>query len=346
MALWVQKYKPTNLEELTYHHDLSERLRKLALGEEFPHLFIYGPSGAGKKTRVMALLRELFGPSVLKIRIENRVVDAGTRKLEINVVFSSYHVEISPSEAGLQDRVVVQELLKEIAQTQQVDLNAKHKFKVVVINDADMLSRDAQAGLRRTMEIYSRNIRLILLATAPSSIMGPIKSRTLLVRVAAPQELDIVKALKHVAESENIVAPAELLKRIAQSSKRNLRKALLMLEALYVQSETLTKEMPIPLPDWEQLITTTAADVARTRTVQKLAEVRGINYDLLAHCIPAPTILKSLTFALLPLVSASAGREIVQYAAEYDHRIRLGSKAIFHLEAYVARVMRILEGQS
>lgn len=112
-------------------------------------MLFYGPSGAGKKTRISCTLRQLFGPGVEKLKIDQRVfLSPSKRKLEINVVQSNYHIEITPryvmkqtrliaycsqltsfSEAGSYDRVVIQELLKEIAQTQQVDLSAKQRFK-------------------------------------------------------------------------------------------------------------------------------------------------------------------------------------------------------------------------
>lgn len=129
----------------------------------------------------------------------------------------------------------MQELLKEIAQTQQVDLSAKQRFKVVVINEADNLTRDAQAALRRTMEKYSPNLRLILLATSTSNIIAPIRSRTLLVRVAAPTEEDICSVLGTAAKREGWTDAPGLNKRIAKESGRNLRRALLMFEAIYAQ---------------------------------------------------------------------------------------------------------------
>lgn len=115
--------------------------------------------------------------------------------------------KLSCSEAGSYDRVVIQELLKEIAQTQQVDVSAKQRFKgiiysccpfqffnsclVVIINEADSLSRDAQAALRRTMEKYMANLRIILCANSTSRLIAPIKSRCLLIRVAAPNEDEV-----------------------------------------------------------------------------------------------------------------------------------------------------------
>ena len=203
---------------------------------DFPHLLVYGPSGAGKKTRIIATLKELYGPGVEKIKIDSRVFQTtSNRKLEFNIVASVYHLEITPSDVGNYDRVVVQDLLKEVAQTQQVDIAARQKFKVVVINEADHLSRDAQAALRRTMEKYSPNLRLILLANSTANIIAPIRSRTLLVRVAAPTEGEICDVLRTVGASERWDEAPGLNRRIAMESGRNLRRALLMFEAVYAQ---------------------------------------------------------------------------------------------------------------
>ena len=197
---------------------------------------IYGPSGAGKKTRIVATLRELYGSGVEKIKIDSRVFQTtSNRKLEFNIVASVYHLEITPSDVGTFDRVVIQDLLKEVAQTQQVDQSARQRFKVVIINEADHLTRDAQAALRRTMEKYSPNLRLILLANSTANIISPIRSRTLLVRVAAPTEADICKVLYRVGEQEGWSEAGGLNERIAKDSGRNLRKALLMFEAIHAQ---------------------------------------------------------------------------------------------------------------
>jgi replication factor C subunit 3/5 len=150
-------------------------------------------------------------------------------------VSSLYHLEITPSDVGNYDRVVISELLKEVAQTQQVDQGAKQRFKVVVINEADGLSRDAQAALRRTMEKYSANVRLILVANSTAGIIGPIRSRTLLVRVGAPTEAEIVKCLEKSGKKEGWGVSKGFLERVAKESGRNLRRALLMYEAAHAQ---------------------------------------------------------------------------------------------------------------
>ncbi|KHO01997.1 activator 1 38 kDa subunit [Metarhizium album ARSEF 1941] len=358
MALIVDKHRPRSLDALTYHPELSRRLQSLAQSGDFPHLLVYGPSGAGKKTRIVATLKELYGPGVEKIKIDSRVFQTtSNRKLEFNIVASVYHLEITPSDVGNYDRVVVQDLLKEVAQTQQVDQSAKQRFKVVVINEADQLTRDAQAALRRTMEKYSPNLRLILLANSTANIIAPIRSRTLLVRVAAPTHEEICSVLAVSAKKEGWEVVKGLHERIAVESGRNLRRALLMYEAVHAQKYVFLfvppptppslsprfTDTPIPPADWEALIGQMAKEIMDEHTPARILQVRAKFYDLLTHCIPPTTILKTLTFKLLALIDDGLKGEVIQWSAFYEHRIKTGTKVIFHLEAFVAKFMRILE---
>ena len=297
-----------------------------------------------------------------KIKIDARVFQTtSNRKLEFNIVASVYHLEITPSDVGNYDRVVIQDLLKEVAQTQQVDQSARQKFKVVVINEADHLTRDAQAALRRTMEKYSPNLRLILLANSTANIIAPIRSRTLLVRVAAPTHDEICSVLAISAKKEGWPVVKALHRRIAEESGRNLRRALLMYEAVHAQkyviplwsiqsprpltlgSEKVTDATPIPPPDWEALIAQIAREIMEEHTPARIMQVRSKLYDLLTHCIPPTTILKTLTFKLIPMIDDALKSEVIKWSAIYEHRIRMGTKVIFHLEAFVAKFMRILE---
>lgn len=75
----------------------------------------------------------------------------------------------------------------------------------------------------------------------------------------------------------------------------------------------------------------------------RILQVRSKLYDLLTHCIPPTTILKTLTFKLLSQIDDDLKWEVVKWSAFYEHRIRTGTKVIFHLEAFVAKFMRIFE---
>ncbi|KIM68981.1 hypothetical protein SCLCIDRAFT_1208393 [Scleroderma citrinum Foug A] len=340
MSLWVDCFRPKTLDDLHYHHDLSARLKSLATSGDFPHLLFYGPSGAGKKTRIGCTLRQLFGPGVEKLKIDQRVfISPSRRKLEINLVQSNYHIEITPSEAGNYDRVVIQDLLKEIAQTQQVDLSAKHRFKVVIINEADSLSRDAQAALRRTMEKYMSNMRIILCANTTSRLIAPIKSRCLLVRVAAPTTQEMQMVMEHVAKKLKFDLPPEASLQIAEDAAGNMRKALLVFEALKMQSPDLSGPLQIAKPDWETYCHKVADLIVQEQTPARIMEVRAKFYELLSHCIPPTIILKTVADRVVEKVDEALKADVMHWAAFYELRMRLGSKKIYHLEAWVVKVM-------
>lgn len=314
---------------------------KAALGD-FPHMLFYGPSGAGKKTRIACTLRELYGKGAEKLKIDQRVfMTPSRRKLDVNVVQSNFHIEITPSEVGNYDRVVIQELLKEIAQTQQVDLSAKQRFKVVVINEADSLSRDAQAALRRTMEKYMTNLRIILCANSTSRLIAPIKSRCLLVRVAAPTTEEMITVLRHVAKAEGFDVPDQTANNIVEDANGNLRKAVLVLEALKMQSTDLDKPIAIAKPDWETYCQKVADMILQEQSPQRVMDVRAKLYELLSHCIPPTVILKTIADRVVEQVDEALKADIMHWAAVYEVRMRIGNKKIFHLEAWVVKVMAL-----
>lgn len=78
-------------------------------------------------------------------------------------------------------------------------------------------------------------------------------------------------------------------------------------------------------------------------TPSQILVVRAKLYDLLTHCIPATTIIKTLTFKLIPKIDEALKGDVIKWSAFYEHRIKTGTKVIFHLEAFVAKFMRILE---
>eukprot|EP00277_Geminigera_cryophila_P035105 CAMPEP_0173130480 /NCGR_PEP_ID=MMETSP1102-20130122/60032_1 /TAXON_ID=49646 /ORGANISM="Geminigera sp., Strain Caron Lab Isolate" /LENGTH=146 /DNA_ID=CAMNT_0014041537 /DNA_START=60 /DNA_END=497 /DNA_ORIENTATION=+ len=101
--------------------ELTSQLRRVADKEnvqKMSHLLFYGPSGAGKKTRIMALLREIYGPGVEKLKVDVRPFKFKSSEVEVTFLSSNYHVELNPSDVGpYKDRDVAQEVIKEIAQS-------------------------------------------------------------------------------------------------------------------------------------------------------------------------------------------------------------------------------------
>jgi replication factor C subunit 3/5 len=220
--LWLDKYRPHAFSDMKFHSSLNQQLQQLASPDKvqsLPHLLFYGPSGAGKKARVGALLRAVYGPGADKVKVEMRsfkisggkVVDQGAAAdgVELAILSSSFHVEMSPSDVGpFKDRLITQAVVKEMAQSNMP--TGAVTFKIVVLNDVDELSRDAQAALRRTMEKYSSTCRFILISQNPCRVIDPLRSRCIALRVPAPAVPEIQVVLHSVASAEHVELPAAL----------------------------------------------------------------------------------------------------------------------------------------
>ena len=302
----------------------------------------YGPSGAGKKTRIMCLLRELYGPGVERLRNETMTFTTpSNRKIEVMTVSSNYHMEVNPSDAGIYDRVVVIDLIKQVAQTHQIDPNGQRDFKVIVLSEVDELTKDAQHALRRTMEKYVATCRIILSVNSTSRVIPAIRSRCLGIRVAAPNPQEMCNILQSISKRENIVLPSELAERIVDKSERNLRRAILMLEACKVQQYPFTAQQDIVELDWQVFLRETASQILTEQSPSKLEKVRDRLYELLAQGVPPDVIFQGLVKELVRNCDMSIKAKTLEYASLYEHRMQNGAKHIFHLEAFVAQFMNI-----
>lgn len=340
MSLWADKHRPKNLSTLDYHKEDAEQLKKLVNSGDVPHLLVYGPPGAGKKTRIMCILKELYGNGVEKLRIEREEFETPSKKkIEMSTIASNFHIEVNPSDAGIYDRVVIQELIKTVAQTNQLDSNIQKDFKVVVLTEVDKLTKDAQHALRRTMEKYMQTCRLILCCNSTSKVIPAVRSRCLCLRVSAPSNDQITTLIKQTCKLEGISIPQELAVRIAKKSNRNLRRALLMAEAAYVAQYPFTNDQEINEPDWELYLRETARLIVQQQNVERIINIRERLYELLCHCIPADIIFKGLLKELLSVCDGQIKPEVVQIAAEMEHKMNLGDKQIFYLEAFVIKFM-------
>ncbi|PXF47638.1 Replication factor C subunit 3 [Gracilariopsis chorda] len=338
--LWVDKHRPSTFSELSYHSVLTKNLQSLS-NTEVPHLLFYGPSGAGKRTRVHCVLRALFGQVVEKKKVVHRTLKVETKQIEVTTVASAHHIEVNPSESGNNDRLVVQELIKDMASSAPLDM--KKSLKVIVLHDVDQMSQLAQQALRRTMERYSKTCRVIMVAESITKVLEPLRSRCLGIRVALPSKSDIGVVLQSVAHKEGITLPDALVQRIAETSGRNLRRALLQFEATRVSvgALELPSDAQVMLGDWEYVCQDLAVMLTRSQTAHQLIAVRKKLQELLAHAVPGDVILRRLLEEILRIADDEICPEICRVAAKFDRNLTKGTKPIFHLEAFAARFMQI-----
>jgi len=233
----------------------------------------------------------------------------------------------------------VMQLIKEVASHPPL---GGHTFKVVVIEEAGALSTDAQAALRRTMERYMKTCRIILCTDSASKIIPPLRSRCLPLRIGAPSAMDVQQVLQKVASAEGVKLAPELAGKIAEKAGRDMRRAILLMEMVHTQAggTTLSKEANLPVEAWQTAIDKVARKILQEQSPRMAMEVRGNLYELLLACLPPDFIMKELLLRLLAEVKNDVVKQkAIAAAAHFESTMKLGSKDIFHLEAFVLRFM-------
>lgn len=279
---------------------------------------------------------------------------SGSTSVECIVFSSNYHIEVTPSEADNHDKVIVQKLIKEIAGCQQLDTKQQKTFKVIVIHEIDNLSKQAQAALRRTMETYMPFCRIIANCESLSKVIQPVRSRCLQVRVPAPSHEMIQKTLNTIANREQFKIPEELCANISHQSRRNLRRAIMMLQTVKLKNPNLSNKSYVPCPEYESYTREIAKDVISEQSPKQLRQIRGKLYELLTKGITADMIFQVLTREFLKKTQGGQKMggcmpeqikpEILRFAVMFEHRCKEGAKAIIHIEAFLARVMCLYKG--
>lgn len=252
--LWSAAFQPESLEACTIHRHATDLMGAMAsAGNKMAHLLVYGGMGGGKSTRVRGLLHALYGPKAWKRRHPStKTFDIGKSKAHTMTVYQSpFHVELDAVKLGAKDRVVVQHFIKTMAEevaTTEAPLVEEDKasttrrpFVIVVIEQANKLSMDAQQGLRRTMEVYEAHCKIVLTASTTDGIIPAILSRVAPIRVPLASDEATMQVLNEAAtaygEPDLEIHKSTFIK-IVHASQGNLKKALLAAQAAVMLERT------------------------------------------------------------------------------------------------------------
>ena len=213
--VWTEKYRPKKFEEVVGQEEVVKRVKSLTNSMNIPHLLFAGPAGTGKSTLALITVRQLFGESWRE------------NYLELN----------ASDERGID---VVRQKVKDFARTKAI---GNVPFKVIFLDEADALTREAQQALRRTMENYTSTCRFILSCNYSSKILDPIQSRCVMFRFQLLEKKDIKRRIDLITNNEGLTITPEAFDILYESSEGDCRRVINLLQATSSISPNITPDL-------------------------------------------------------------------------------------------------------
>ncbi|KAA1471274.1 P-loop containing nucleoside triphosphate hydrolase protein [Dentipellis sp. KUC8613] len=253
---WVEKYRPKTIDDVSAQEHIVAVLEKTLTSTNLPHMLFYGPPGTGKTSTILALARQLFGPDNFR-----------TRVLELN----------ASDERGIS---IVREKIKNFARqtprAQAVASDGKTypcpPYKIIILDEADSMTQDAQAALRRIMENYARITRFCLVCNYVTRIIEPLASRCSKFRFKPLDPTSATKRLEHIAAAEQVPVSPAVISALISTSSGDLRRAITYLQSAARLSAASIPPEPITPRDVQEI-----AGVVPDSVVESFARALGID---------------------------------------------------------------------
>ena len=211
---WTERYRPRSLKEVIGQRETIAKLQAYASASNITNMIFAGPAGTGKTTSALALARDIYGETW-----KNSI-------LELN----------ASDERGID---VVRGKIKDFART--IPLSGI-PFKIIFLDEADALTPEAQQALRRTMEMYSSNVRFILNANYSSRIIEPIQSRCAIFRFKPLTKDEANEMIKHIAKGEKLKINDGTITALMEVSEGDMRKVINILQSISLLKKDISEE--------------------------------------------------------------------------------------------------------
>jgi len=204
-VMWVEKYRPQKISELVNQKDILGSINSMLKNQsEIPHFLFSGSAGVGKTSAALCLSKEILGENSKEYTLELNASD----------------------ERGIN---MVRERVKKFSRF--AGLDTEIPFKMIILDEADEMTHDAQTALRRIIEDTSKICRFILIANNLSKIIAPIQSRCVVFKFTRISDKDIISQLKFIAKQEKIKTDEKGLQAICDCTSGDLRHAINILQA-------------------------------------------------------------------------------------------------------------------
>ena len=318
IEIWTEKYRPVKFEEMVGQQEIIKRVKSLVQALNIPHLMFAGPAGTGKSTLALIIVKELFGAAWRE------------NYLELN----------ASDERGID---VVRQKVKDFARTKALE---NIPFKVIFLDEADALTKEAQQALRRTMENYTNTCRFIMSCNYSSSIIDPIQSRCVVFRFKLLEKKDITEVIKKIAEKEKLTLTGDVSNTIYEASEGDCRRAINLIQATAAITTNINSEMINMISSSAKpagikvvLEYALAGDFINAR--EKMLDV------MLKESISGPDIIKAIQKEIWNLpIEPEIKVKLTEKTGEAEFRMTEGSDEFVQLQALLASFVLAGHGKS
>jgi replication factor C small subunit len=311
IPVWAEKYRPQKLSEVINQKHVVERIKAFVKEKNIPNMLFAGPAGTGKTSLSLAIAHELYGK------------DWRQNILNLN----------ASDERGID---VIRGQVKDFARTKAI---GEVPYKLVILDEADALTPEAQQALRRTMETFTNVSRFILIANFSSRIIEPIQSRCAVFRFKALTEADVRKYIQRIVEGEKLKITEDGIKAIIEISEGDLRKVANLLQASSALGEKITEDVVYEVAS--QAKPTDVREMLELTLKGKFEEARKKLQDmLLKQGLSGRDIIREIHKQIYSLpLTEEAKVQLVEKCGEYEFRISEGGDDLIQLEAFLAQFL-------
>lgn len=311
-TMWVEKYRPVKLSSIINQKEVIGSLKSLLKNTpEIPHLMFSGSAGVGKTTAAICLAREILGDH-----------------------WKDHTLELNASdERGIN---MVRDRVKKFARFSGLDI--KIPFKIIILDEADEMTSDAQTALRRIIEDTARYCRFILIANNISKIIEPLQSRCAIFKFTRISEDDVISYLEEICKKEKVKFDQKGLKTIYSYSEGDMRHAINILQA--TASLGIVNESNVKTSTGLSKVND-VGEILKLAIAGKLSDARNKMIEIIkVYGMSESDFLKYLNEESYKIKTAKLD-EILEAIAKYDYRLIIGANPEIQLSALLAELGRI-----